>query len=135
MGSWFKRRRAATAETASPSEPMEDYAVVWRAVLGVVYGCGVRISQLHPTPEAIEIALARIAEVRAWAQTVPDPQVRRAYREWLDYYEGEAREAQRDPNTETQRMDSYNRKLARERQEVADYEDRSSVPRPPPFVP
>lgn len=118
-------------EESSSSAPKDDYYTVHTAVLWALPDDIDTIC--FSTVGAIDSAIARIAEIRAWSMTLEDPQVRRAYRSWLRYYEGQARRTKRDLLSGRREREAadYARKCEERDRRRADYERRNPVPRPP----
>lgn len=55
-----------------------------------------RLSAWDASPANLRAYRERLASLRRWANSLPDPKWRRAYRGWLDYYARSADEAERE---------------------------------------
>lgn len=76
----------------------------------------------------------KVDEIRKWAKGLEDKAVRRAYLGWLDdYYQRGLDDARRELATREMLIghEKYNRERQQERENVAAYQERFTVPDPP----
>jgi hypothetical protein len=120
------------ARPPSPLCPPEAEA----AALDVLYPrmTGLRPSYYHPTQAEIDRFKDEIANLREWANSLPDRCARAAYVHWLDYYDHEAFEAEAEVRTRKQERGSeeYRKRVDAERNREREWRaDNPDFPTPP----